>query len=246
MVISSLDNKKVKFINSLKLTKKRKEYKMFVVEGMHLVYEAYKNGYLEEIFLLENENLEFSCDLEITYITYEIMQKVTSLNTPSTVIGICKMNSENVIKGNKILILDNIQDPGNLGTIIRSSCAFSVDTMVLSKNCVDLYNEKVIRSTQGMIFRVNVVMGDLVDIINELKDDNYLILGTDVKNGIDVRTIKTRKYALIMGNEGNGVSEEIKKMCDKNLYIKMNSNCESLNVGVATSILLYELGGNNE
>ena len=246
MVISSLDNKKVKFINSLKLTKKRKEYQMFVVEGMHLVYEAYKNGYLEEIYLLENENLEFSCDLEITYVTYEVMQKITSLNTPSIVIGICKMNNESKIQGNKILLLDNIQDPGNLGTIIRSSCAFSVDTIVLSKNCVDLYNEKVIRSTQGMIFKVNVVIDDLVDVINYLKNDNYMILGTDVKNGADVRTIKVIKYALIMGNEGNGVTEDIKKMCDKNLYIKMNSNCESLNVGVATSILLYELGGNNE
>ena len=246
MVISSLDNKKIKFINSLKLSKKRKEYNMFIVEGMHLVFEAYKSGCLKEIYLLENDKLEFSCDLEITYVTYEVMEKLTSLVTPSNVIGICNINSNNKIFGNNILILDNIQDPGNLGTIIRSSCAFSIDTIVLSKNCVDLYNEKVIRSTQGMIFKVNVVIGDLVDIINDLKNDDYLILGTDVKNGIDVRKIKIKKYALIMGNEGVGVREEVKKLCDKNLYIKMNKNCESLNVGVATSILLYELGGNNE
>jgi len=241
MVISSLDNKKVKFINSLKLAKKRKEYQMFIVEGMHLVYEAYKNGCLEEIYLLENENLEFTCDLEITYVTYDVMQKITSLNTPAVVIGVCKIKSNNEIVGDRILVLDGVQDPGNLGTIIRSSCAFSVDTIVLSRNCVDLYNEKVIRSTQGMIFKVNVVIGDLIDIINDLKNDNYLILGTDVNKGVNVKTIKPRRYALIMGNEGNGVSGDIKKICDKNLYIKMNSNCESLNVGVATSIILYEL-----
>jgi len=246
MVISSLDNKKVKFINSLKLAKKRKEYQMFIVEGMHLVYEAYKNGCLEEIYLLENENLEFTCDLEITYVTYDVMQKITSLNTPAVVIGVCKIKSNNEIVGDRILVLDGVQDPGNLGTIIRSSCAFSVDTIVLSRNCVDLYNEKVIRSTQGMIFKVNVVIGDLIDIINDLKNDNYLILGTDVNKGVNVKTIKPRRYALIMGNEGNGVSGDIKKICDKNLYIKMNSNCESLNVGVATSILLYELGGSDE
>lgn len=246
MVISSLENKKVKFINSLKLNKKRKEYQMFIVEGMHLVYEAYKNGYLQEIYLLENEKLEFACDLEMTYVTYEVMEKLTSLNTPSTVIGICNIKNGNSVSGNKILILDGIQDPGNLGTIIRSSCAFSIDTIILSKNCVDLYNEKVIRSTQGMLFKVNIVVDDLISIIRNLKNDNYLILGTDVNNGIDVRSIKSEKYALIMGNEGNGISEEIKRLCDKNLYIKMDDNCESLNVGVATSILLYELGGNDE
>lgn len=246
MVISSVDNKKIKLINSLKISKKRKEFGLFVVEGMHLVEEAYKNGFLEEIFLLENEQLEFSCNMDITYVTYEVMEKITTLKTPSNVIGICKIKNNNEVIGNKILLLDDIQDPGNLGTIIRSACAFSIDTIILSRNSVDLYNEKVIRSTQGMIFKVNVIVDDLKDVINELKSDNYLILGTDVNNGINVREIKPSKFALIMGNEGSGIKEEIKRMCDKNLYIKMNHDCESLNVGVATSILLYELGGINE
>ena len=246
MVISSLDNKKVKLINSLKIPKKRKEFGLFVVEGMHLVKEAYENGYLEEIFILENEMLEFSCNINCTYVTYEVMQKMTNLNTPSEVIGLCKIKNDKDIIGNKILLLDDIQDPGNLGTIIRSACAFSIDTIVLSKNCVDLYNDKVIRSTQGMIFKVNIVTANLIEVINNLKEEDYLILGTDVNDGINVKNIKPYKFALIMGNEGNGVSEEIKKLCDDNLYIKMNKNCESLNVGVATSILLYELGGINE
>ena len=246
MVISSLDNKKVKFINSLKISRKRKEFGLFLVEGMHLVKEAYLSGFLEEIYLLENSSLDFSCDIEPTYVTYEVMKKITSLDSPSDVIGICQMKTDGSIIGNRLLLLDNIQDPGNLGTIIRSCCAFNVDTLILSKNTVDIYNEKVIRSTQGMIFHLNFLISDLEEIIPTLKNDGYLIIGTNVNNGIDVRSISPSKFALIMGNEGSGVSENIQKLCDQNLYIKMNELCESLNVGVATSILLYELGGYNE
>ena len=96
-----------------------------------------------------------------------------------------------------------------------------------------------------MIFAMNIIYSKLPETIEKLHDNGYLILGTDVRNGIDVRNVKCHKYALIMGNEGHGVSEEIKKMCDKNLYIKMNNSCESLNVAVATSILLYELNRSN-
>ena len=246
MLITSLDNKKIKLINSLKNTRNRKELGLFVVEGMHLVMEAYKNKVLKEVFVLENSELEFKCDLEINYVTLNVMKKITNLNTPSNVIGICKTNSNNDIKGNRLLLLDDIQDPGNLGTIIRSAKAFFVDTIILSPNTVDIYNDKVIRSTQGMFFNTNYSICDLEKIIPKLKKDGYLILGTDVNKGIDVKEIKTSKYALVMGNEGNGVKENIKNLCDKNLYIKMNGDCESLNVGVATGILLYELWSNNE
>ena len=92
---------------------------------------------------------------------------------------------------------------------------------------------------------MNIIYGDLLEIVPKLHDNGYLILGTNVSNGVDVRDIKNNKYALIMGNEGQGVREEISELCDKNLYIKMNANCESLNVGVATSILLYELDRGN-
>lgn len=245
MLITSLDNKKIKLINSLKNKKNRKELGLFIVEGMHLVKEAYESNCLEEIFLLDNYQLEFNYDKEINYVTKNVLNKITDLEN-TVVIGICKMNNSNTIKGNHILMLDGIQDPGNLGTIIRSSLAFNVDTIILSNETVDLYNDKVLRSTQGMIFNINILRGDLKEYINELKQNNYLILGTDVNNGTNVKDIKIDKYCLIMGNEGNGVSSEIKELCDKNLYINMNDKCESLNVGVATSILLYELGYKNE
>jgi TrmH family RNA methyltransferase len=179
--------------------------------------------------------------LPTIYVTHEIMKKISDMDSPSKVMAICKMK-ENKIIGDKILLLDDIQDPGNLGTIIRSAKAFNIDTIVLSPNTVDMYNSKVLRSTQGMIFHSNIVVQDLKETIINLKEKQIPIYGTRVDNGIDVTTLdKREKYALVMGNEGAGVSKEILDMCDKYLYIKMNSDVESLNVGVATSILLYEL-----
>lgn len=245
MLITSLDNKKIKLISSLSNNKTRDNLGLFIVEGMHLVKEAYLHNRLSEILLLENHELEFDCDIETNFVTEKVMKKITNLNN-STVVGICKIDNSNEIKGNHILLLDDLQDPGNIGTIIRSSLAFNVDTIVMSPNCCSLYNDKVIRSTQGTLFSLNIVKRDLMETVSLLKEKGYLILGTDVEKGTDVRDVKCSKFALIMGNEGLGVKPELKEAADKNLYIKMNDNCESLNVGVATSILLYELGGRNE
>ena len=245
MLITSVDNKKIKKYVSLKTSKGRHNEEMFLVEGMHMCYEANKNNLLVDLLVLENTSITFDYSGEITYVTSNVLKKISSLSNPTTVIGVCKTFNSNEINGNHILILDDVQDPGNIGTIIRSSKAFNVDTIILSTNCVDIYNDKVLRSTQGMIFNMNIVYGDLLEIIPNLHDNGYLILGTNVNDGVDVRDIKFHKYALIMGNEGNGVKQEIQNMCDKNLYIKMNPNCESLNVAVATSILLYELNRGN-
>ena len=245
MLITSVDNKKIKKYVSLKSSKGRKEEGLFLIEGMHMCYEANKNGLLVDLLVLENTEISFNYTGEITYVTGNVLKKVSSLTNPNNVIGVCRIMENKEIIGNHILVLDNVSDPGNIGTIIRSSKAFNVDTIILSTNSVDIYNDKVLRSTQGMIFNMNIIYGDLVDIIPKLHDNGYLILGTNVNCGTDVRSIKTNRYALIMGNEGNGVSDEIQAMCDKNLFIKMNSDCESLNVGVATSILLYELDRSN-
>ena len=245
MLITSVDNKKIKKYVALKNSKSRREEKLFLVEGMHMCYEANKHHLLVDLLVLENSDISFSYNGEITYVTSNVLKKVSSLANPTNIIGICRIDeSENII-GNHILLLDDVQDPGNIGTIIRSSSAFNVDTIILSHNSVDIYNDKVLRSTQGMIFNMNIIYADLIDIIPMLRDNGYIILGTNVNNGVDVRSIKVNKYALVMGNEGQGVKEEIQDMCDKNLYIKMNHLCESLNVGVATSILLYEINRSN-
>ena len=155
--------------------------------------------------------------------------------------GVCEKKHDQ-IKGDHLLILDEIQDPGNLGTIIRSAVAFNIDTIILSKNTVDLYNEKVLRATQGLIFSINIVRADLPEAIIALKKQNFKIYATKVNGGKTLKNIeKPAKFAIIMGNEGNGVSNSLLELCDDYLYIPMNGKCESLNVGVATSIILYEL-----
>lgn len=239
-MIGSLDNKKIKELRKLKDKKYRDKEKKYLVEGIHLVLEAYKKGDLLEIILGENEDVDIL--VSKVYVSNQILKSLSSLETPYKIIGVCKYPNEDLELGDKLLILDGVQDPGNLGTIIRSSVAFNISTVVLGNNCVDLYNSKVIRACQGMNFHINIIRRDLKDFIKNIKKEDYYILGTNVNDGSDLKSISNlSKYAIIMGNEGNGVSKEIQDMCDKNIYIKMNDKCESLNVAVATSIILYEL-----
>ncbi len=238
-IITSLDNKKIKNLSKLLVKKYRDKEDKFLVEGEHLVEEAFKTGYLIEVIKTEDYGREF--DVPTTIVTYDVIKKLSSSVTPQKVIGVVKRKEEKDI-GNKVLILDNLQDPGNLGTIIRSSVAFNVDTIVLSENCVDLYNDKVIRSSEGMIFHINVIKRNIDKFIDEIHDDGYKVFGTRVTNGESVKSIESyEKLAVVMGNEGAGVRGEILDKCDKYIYIPMNEVCESLNVGVATSIILYEL-----
>ena len=242
MLITSLDNDRIKNYIKLKDRKYRKKTRTFIVEGMHLVLEAYKKGIIKELIL--EKDVVLPLDSPTVYVTNEIINKISEMESPSNVMALCNMMDDNKIEGEKILMLDEIQDPGNLGTIIRSAVAFNVDTIVLSPNTVDLYNPKVIRSTQGMIFHTNIVISELEPVIKMLKQNEIPIYGTKVDYGMDVRTFKEkdkRKYCLIMGNEGNGVTENILDLCDEYIYIGMNEKVESLNVGVATSIILYEL-----
>ena len=238
MIITSINNEKIKEIKKLKDKKYRDLNNLFMVEGLHLVSEAYKNNCLKEIICLENTNIDFN--VPITYVKENVIKSISSLDNVN-IIGICNKKLHNNL-GEKIVVLDNIQDPGNLGTIIRSSVAFNVDTLIISEDSVDLFNPKVIRATQGMIFNLNIIITNIESKIKELKEKQYLILGTDVNNGISINSLeKNNKICIIMGNEGNGLSSNVKKLCDKFIYIKMNDKCESLNVGVATSIILYEL-----
>lgn len=241
MLITSLENERVKKYNKLKERKYREKQREFLVEGMHLVLEAYKKGQIIELILEKDEVLPL--DLPTVYVTNEIIHRITSLETPTNIMALCKFSEEKPL-GKRILILDGIQDPGNLGTIIRSAAAFHIDTIVLGENTVDLYNPKTIRSTQGMLFHVNVIKRELSSFLDELKEQEIPIYGTRVEYGEDVRSLHKDdkdKFALIMGNEGAGVSPEILEKCDKYLYIKMDDAVESLNVSIATSIILYEL-----
>lgn len=238
MVIESLNNEKIKEIRKLKEKKYRDKFKKYIVEGEHLVNEAFKSNNLETLIVLDSYN--YSLDINTIYVTKEIIKSISDLETPYNVIGICKYPTEKEI-GNKILLLDNIQDPGNLGTIIRSATAFNIDTIVLNTKSVDLYNSKVLRAAQGNNFYINILRKDLKEFIPFLKENNYKIYSTNVNDGNDLKKLeKNKKYAIIMGNEGSGVDPILQEYSDYNIYINMNEKCESLNVAVATSIILYE------
>ena len=239
MLITSLNNEHIKEILKLKEKKYRDLSNTFLIEGRHLVLEAHREKKIVEL-ILEQDEL-FTLDTNTLYVSSSVMKKLSDLKTPSNVMAVVEKLDEKPI-GEKILILDNVQDPGNLGTIIRSAVAFNFDTIVLSPKTVDLYNPKVVRSTQGMMFHTNIIIREPVSFINELKNEGYKIVGTKVTNGIDVRESKTYShFALIIGNEGKGMSEELSELCDEYLYIKMNDQCESLNAAVAASILMYEI-----
>ncbi|MBR3117189.1 MAG: RNA methyltransferase [Bacilli bacterium] len=239
MIIESVDNKKIKELRKLKEKKYRDSEKLFLVEGEHLVLEAYKSNSLKEIILCERE---IDLEVEKVYVTEKVMSTISEMPSKVDIIGVCEIKKSELDLDSPVLILDGVQDPGNLGAILRSAVAFNIKNIVLSKSSVDLYNNKVLRSAQGMNFHLNIVREDIPSIINRLKENNYTVYGTDVVNGLDIKNVqKAGKYAIIMGNEGNGISEEVKKLVDKNIYIEMNSNCESLNVAVSASIILYEL-----
>ena len=186
MVISSNDNKKIKDIKRLNTKKGRDESGLFLVEGEHLVKEAYKAGLLKTLILLEDTN--FSLDVDTIYVTSNVLKNISDLNTPQPIIGVCQKKNELDIK-DKVLVLDNIQDPGNLGTIIRSALAFNIDTIILSDDTVDLYNSKVVRATQGMLFHINIITRNLEDFLPLLKQSNYEIIGTSLDNGKSIKSI---------------------------------------------------------
>lgn len=236
MNLTSTNNEKVKTWEKLKQKKYRDLYKMFLIEDEHLINEALKQHTLNEIITID-ENLKF--DIPTYYVNDKIMKKISEQKSGAKIIGVSKILKERDVKGN-IIVLDNIQDPGNLGTIIRSAVAFNFDSIILSENCVDLYNAKVIRASEGMLFHINIKRCRIIEFLNNL-DKDYIIIGTDVHNGEDIKKISFKKCAIVIGNEGNGLSNDVKKCCHKFAYIKMNNQCESLNAGVSASILMYEV-----
>ena len=240
MIITSTNNNHIKELARLKDKKYRDESDCFLVETKHLVMEAYKEGLIKEL-ILDRDEL-YPLDVDTLYVNKEVMRKLSSTDTPPKVMAVVYKKKEIDTLGEKILILDNIQDPGNLGTIIRSAVAFNIDTIVLSKDTVDLYNPKVVRANQGMMFHINIIKRDTLKLITNLKEEGYKIVGTKVTNGHDVRESSIYShFALVIGNEGKGISQDIDTLCDEYLYIRMNDNCESLNASVAASILLYEI-----
>lgn len=238
-IITSLDNDYIKNINKLHDKKYRDANNLFLVESEHLIDAAYDASMLKEIIALPSYTT--SKNVKITYVSEAVMKKLSNMVSISKCLGVVRKFEPNHY-GKRLLLLDDIQDPGNLGTIIRSAVAFNIDTIILGLGCVDLYNDKVIRSSEGMLFNIDIIRTDLISLVKELKENEYAIYATSVVNGKHLNDIDLNdKYGIIIGNEGNGVNDKLLNITDDNIYIPINKKCESLNAAVAASIIMYEI-----
>ena len=224
--------------------------KRFIVEGYHLVNEASKTNLLEAIISTDEKELKKINNVKRYLVNDAIINKIATTKNPQNILGIVKMLDHNItnllpiIKGNKtkLIMLDDVNDPGNLGTIIRTAAGLGYDGIIMSPNTVDLYNEKVIRSTQGVMFKIPIIKANLQEIIKLLKKEKVFCIGTALTNAKDVKHItKKDKFAICLGNEAKGISKEVLDNMDENVKIAMKNDVESLNVSIAAGIIMYEM-----
>ncbi|ATZ17844.1 TrmH family RNA methyltransferase [Mesoplasma melaleucae] len=246
--ITSVTNNRIKDIVKLRDEKKFQiEEQAFFIEGLHMVDEAIKRNLVRSIFLEERmlDKIDASMNYECVLITDNVSNKIASTKTNQGIFAVCELATQKLNLDQNILLLDQIQDPGNMGTLIRSAASFNFQTVVASNHSVSFYNPKVLRSTQGNLFSVNLVNADLLTTINELKENDYIIIGTvlntNCKSLSSITFDKKQKYALIIGNEANGISLELHDLIDINLNIEMNNDVKSLNAAIAGSIIMYNI-----
>ncbi|MFS0780647.1 TrmH family RNA methyltransferase [Bacillus sp. 1P06AnD] len=243
--IQSVQNEKVKAWKKLLAKKGRDKAKQFIVEGYHLVEEALKKGAVTALIKEEEAELpnKWNVDgIDIYHVTQAIVKELAETETSQGVFAVCDMQLQDERLPKKVLLLDGVQDPGNIGTIIRTADAAGLDLVVCGNGCVDVYNSKALRSTQGAIFHIPVIKADLLSYIPELQSNGVTVYGTSLQDAVNYREVETSEsFALVVGNEGNGVSAAVLDNCDQNLYIPIYGEAESLNVTVAAGILLYSL-----
>lgn len=250
IIIESKENTFFKNIKKLKERKHRLKEGKYIIEGFRLVQEAFKAGCDVECIILNDdvskkvdEYLNGYIDKVKTYSMTEILfSQLTSTENPQGVIAIVKMkDNREKLEGDFYLLCDKVQDPGNLGTIIRTAHAAGVTGIILTKGTVDIFNDKVIRSTMGSIFYTPIILDNDLSYLKRLKDDGFSLVSTSLEESKDFFEVDlSNKIILTVGNEGNGVSEEIFNLSDKKVKIPMPGGAESLNVAVATSIILFE------
>ena len=237
--INSKNNQKIKEACSLKMKKERLEKGLFLMEGIKNLDLALKYGKVKQIFTAIGLP-KLKQDIETYKVNQEVLEKLASSKNPEGVVFVCEMPKakKNLKDYHKIVYLDQINDPGNLGTILRSSVAFNYDAVILSKGSVDLYNEKVIAASKGAIFMIDAYYDELSNI----KDHKKVIVSLLDDEAIPLKELPHYDdFILVLGNESHGVSEEIVKQADVLTKIEMNDAIDSLNVAVAAGILLNHL-----
>lgn len=245
--IRSAQNEYIKKMAKLKEKKHREEQGLFIAEGEHLVEMALLSDFLIETLIMSDDYYEknkdkFLCDIVV--VPKELLAKISDAKTPQGVVAVIRMPEvKNEDLCGKFIYCDNLQDPGNVGTIIRTADAFSFSGVILSHNSADVFSSKVIRSSQGSLFNIKVITGKSISYLKDAKENGIFVTSTALYGEcVDISNMKKcDNQIFIIGNEGSGVSEEILKISDEIAYIPMTGKAESLNAGVAASILMYEV-----
>jgi len=253
-IITSKDNENIKYIKKLKEKKHRDQNGEYIIEGMRLIEEAInEEAVIKTIVIcdecLENSSINQNLLYEIAkynciYVDKKIFLSLTDVVNPQGLLAVVsKSNPDKKIDYDEdiIVVLDCVQDPGNLGTILRTIDSIGLKQIILSKGCGDIYNPKVVRSTMGAIFRVKVIESEnIIENIGELKKNKFEILATSLEDSKSIYDIDYNKKVIVIGNEGKGVSKEVLEKADQKIKIPMLGKTESLNASVATGIVLYE------
>ena len=234
MLITSKDNETIKHIRKLKEKKYRDEFGEYLIEGVKLINEAIQeNLNIKTIVVCDNCNKEAInqnimyeiAKLECIYVDEKVFNTITEVKNPQGILAVIekkKKEKDLNYKEDIIVILDNIQDPGNLGTILRTVDSVGLSQIIISKNSGDIYNSKVVRSTMGAIFRVNVIESEnLIDTIKELKKHKFTITATALDTDKSIYDIIYKKIAIVIGNEAKGVSKDIQELADTKIKIPM-------------------------
>lgn len=251
ILIESKDNNLYKETKKLKERKNRAKTSKYIIEGFRLIEEAFKaNLNIDYIFISSNDNGkidnylgEYINKVKVYGLKEDLLEELCFTEKPQGIVAVVKMKEENIdYNGNFYLLCDKLQDPGNLGTIIRTAHAAGVDGVILSKGTVDRYNDKTIRATMGSLFHIPIIMDDENNSkVKSLLDNGFSLLATSLEGNKNFfEEDLSGKIIISIGNEGNGVSKEIYDLCDKKVKIPMPGGAESLNVSIAASIILYE------
>lgn len=243
-MITSVKNQQIKTWAKLKQRKYRKEQGLFIVEGEHLVEEALKSDWELETIVIK-ENFEPNFDLSnhlVEAISDHVFAHLSETKTPQGILAIVKMREEEEYKKNRLLILDAVQDPGNLGTMIRTADAAGFDAIILGGGTVDLYNDKVIRASQGSIFHIPIIELSLETAVDQLKESGVSICASTLERAVPVQTIEwPEQVGLIVGNEGSGVNQTLIEKSDLLVHIPIYGKAESLNVSIAAGVMMYQM-----
>lgn len=257
--ITSSKNPLVKEVKSLYRKKGREKLQLFLIEGIKIIEEAVENNYpIKNIIYTdslrenpEGENLFNKIKLwkELVYVSESLFKEISDTENPQGILATAELNFRHMdevykLEKKALLLLDGVQDPGNMGTIIRSADAFSIDGIIIREGSVDPYNPKVIRATMGSIFRVPLYFINGTEELKSLRALNIKIYSTSLEGSIPIYDNDfCEDFILSIGNESQGVSKELLDLSDKLIKIPMTGKAESLNAGVAASIIMYEAMG---